>query len=159
MIKIQDGEKQTLNNVNLDKIIMNHHEKRKLYEEIMTEVVKIVKQRIFEAENNFLIDLNEIPEELIRAANVDLLSQERFNKYNSVKLEKVYESAFTEEVEEVGRQLQKKYGLQNWQFKVADLNDTDTTQTAIQYNYPSLTVEIVVANINQNIQIINKFMD
>ena len=72
--------------------------------------------------------------------------------------ERVYESKFVEDLEELKRQLSAKYGLKDWQIGVADFNDVGVEQAALIYKHPN-ALELIIPDVGKNLLIIDRFMD
>lgn len=72
--------------------------------------------------------------------------------------ERVYESKFTEDLNELKAQLVLKFGLKEWQMGVSDFCDTGSPQASIKYQHPS-ALELIIPDFCNNLTIIDKFMD
>ena len=107
-------------------------------------LVRIFRKRLektvfelFEKQNKpkFVLSLDNISDDEIIDACYDYETYKPlFFKFAP---ERVYESKFVEDLEELKRQLSAKYGLKDWQIGVNDYNDVGVEQAAMMYKHPN----------------------
>ena len=161
---------------------MNYQERKALYENVMRDIAKMVKQKIkdfagstenqFRAIDNFVMTLvhkwnnqvkNEVsPDDVEHLFDVDFseraASVSRMTHHPSLKEDFSVES-FNTKFADVQKHLKILYDISDWQISVVDNFDTGQNDVNIVTVYDSaVTVDIVIANIEHNVNVLNDFM-